>query len=72
MRLALIKNPFHQGDVEDILSIPLSQFEFEDEITWSLKSKGVFTVKSAYHLAINVINLASEALGSDDGGQKKL
>lgn len=59
----LIKNLLIPSDVEDILEISLGNLRDKDEITWNLESKGVFSVKSAYHLADN-IQRSKEASGS--------
>lgn len=59
----MIRRNFLPLDVEDILAIPIGTSPTKDEITWALESKGVFKVKSAYHLATN-IKKAKEASSS--------
>jgi hypothetical protein len=46
----LIEAKFFPHDVKAILSIPLSCTNQSDVIIWRGTSKGLFTVKSAYHL----------------------
>lgn len=65
----LIKDSFIPADAEEILSIPLGGQNRKDEVVWALDSKGVFSVKSAYHLAVQ-LNSANEASGSHVSGQK--
>lgn len=50
----VVKAKFTQRDVEDILNIPLGSPPPSDEIIWGQESKGCFTVKSAYHLAVSL------------------
>ena len=42
---------FHREEVEAICQIPLSQRDVNDDIIWLQNSKGLFTVKLAYHVA---------------------
>ncbi|KAL0008826.1 hypothetical protein SO802_010328 [Lithocarpus litseifolius] len=42
---------FHKEEVEAICQIPLSRRNVSDTIFWLHNSRGVFTVKSAYHMA---------------------
>jgi ribonuclease HI len=44
---------FLEEDVEEILKIPLRQ-GMEDSVAWSLDKKGVFSVKSAYRLGVDL------------------
>jgi hypothetical protein len=44
---------FVQEDVEDILQIPVRQ-GMEDTVAWHFDKKGVFSVKSAYMLGIDL------------------
>ncbi|XP_058181170.1 uncharacterized protein LOC131299601 [Rhododendron vialii] len=54
---ALIKSLFSNLDVESILSIPISSQGIRDKGTWHYTSNGSFSVKYAYHLAMNSIFL---------------
>lgn len=47
----VIKDSFLPCDVETILNMPKRNMTTEDEIIWGKDLKGIFTVKSAYHLA---------------------
>jgi hypothetical protein len=41
-------------DAEEVLKIRLSERNYEDYIAWHYEKSGVFTVKSAYHLALEL------------------
>ena len=47
---------FHREEAEAICQIPLSRRDVNDTIIWLHNSNGVFTVKSAYHVARNLGN----------------
>ena len=47
---------FHKEEVEAICQIPLSRRNVSDTIFWLHNSRGVFTVKSAYHVARRLLN----------------
>lgn len=57
----LLIQSFSPQDVEDIMNIPTGEKSSRDEIIWRYDKKGVFSVKSAYHLAVesNSSNQAS-------------
>ena len=42
-------------EVENILSIPIPHYPQEDQLIWVGNKKGIFTVKSAYFLAREII-----------------
>lgn len=65
----LIQSSFILADSEDILTIPLSRTDSKDEIIWNLEPKGVFSVKSAYHLAYQ-LSVSNEVSGSNSDGSK--
>jgi hypothetical protein len=46
-----LKDIFFDHDVEAILKINIPQSDVKDRIAWHLESNGVFSAKSAYHLA---------------------
>ena len=50
-RSDFIMEVFEKEDVEAICRIPLSRRYVEDSIVWLLNKKGLFTVKSAYKVA---------------------
>ena len=47
---------FHKEDVNAILQIPLSHRHTQDAIVWLLNKRGVYSVKSGYHVAIQSLN----------------
>ena len=51
----LIRATFLPFEADTILKIPLSHDLPEDKIIWLGNSRGVFTVKSAYHIAHNLM-----------------
>ena len=57
-----LKSSFLPFEVETILNIPLSHNLPEDKIIWVGNNKGVFSVKSAYYVALAMIN-------SSNGGE---
>ena len=54
--VSTIRASFLPFEVETILKIPLSHDLPEDKIIWIGYSRGNFTVKSAYHLALNLLD----------------
>ena len=50
-----LKSIFLPFEVETILNIPLSHYLPEDKIIWVGNNKGVFSVKSAYYMALAMI-----------------
>ena len=55
-RTEFIMNMFEQVDVEAICRIQLSQRDVEDTMIWLHLKKGLFTVKSAYKVAREVLH----------------
>ena len=51
-----LKSLFLPFEVDTILNIPLSHNLLEDKIIWVGNNKGVFSVKSAYYVALAMIN----------------
>jgi hypothetical protein len=41
---------FYEGDVEDILKIPVGRAGTGNYVAWNYTKNGIFSVKSAYHL----------------------
>lgn len=66
----LIERFFCPSNVEDILCISRGRRTSKDEIFWPLDTKGIFNIKSAYHLACKLA-LAQEASSSDLTDQRK-
>ncbi|KAG8364630.1 hypothetical protein BUALT_Bualt18G0017400 [Buddleja alternifolia] len=56
----LVRHIFWAPDVDVILSIPLARYAAEDTLVWHYTKNGLFSVKSAYHVARN---LGSTGLG---------
>lgn len=52
--LDLIRQHFLPHDVEDILNIPIGIRSSRDKIIWHPDKKGIFKVKGAYHLAMDI------------------
>ena len=50
----LIRNIFAPFDAEEILKIRLPNFEADDFVAWTAEKHGMFTVKSAYNLALDL------------------
>ena len=48
---SIMKNCFLTHEVEVILSIPINQSLLDDALVWACTKKGIFMVKSAYHVA---------------------
>lgn len=68
----LIWDIFWEEDVANILAIPI-RLACEDMVAWHLDSKGVFSVKSAYHVLEDNQELSrnfqrGESSGSSGGG----
>jgi hypothetical protein len=51
---AKIREFFLPSDVMAIMSIPLSTRRQADFIAWNFDSKGIFSVRSAYHMMVNL------------------
>ena len=51
-----LKSLFLPFEVETSLNIPLSHNLPEDKIIWVGNNKGVFSIKSAYYVALSMIN----------------
>ncbi|KAL0308654.1 UNVERIFIED_CONTAM: putative mitochondrial protein [Sesamum radiatum] len=52
----LVRNLFWHDEAESILAIPLSSVEGEDFFVWHHTATGMFSVKSAYHVAVSLAN----------------
>jgi hypothetical protein len=48
-----LEQVFLPKDVEIIKQIPLSTRQLRDRLIWTGREKGIFTVKSAYHLLLH-------------------
>ncbi|KAL0337807.1 UNVERIFIED_CONTAM: hypothetical protein Scaly_2055800 [Sesamum calycinum] len=52
----LVRTLFWHDEAESILAIPLSSVEGEDFFVWHHTANGMFSVKSAYHVAVSLAN----------------
>jgi hypothetical protein len=53
--VAKLNELFFEGDVADILKTPVGRAGSEDYVTWNYTKNGIFSVKSAYHLRMQII-----------------
>ncbi|XVF51873.1 hypothetical protein PTKIN_Ptkin04bG0219100 [Pterospermum kingtungense] len=53
----LLEDLFNARDVDEILKIPLSGFGGRDMRVWNFNNRGLYTVKSGYHLAMELLEL---------------
>lgn len=60
---SLVRQTFHQDDVQTILSIPIAE-DYDDCISWHFDPKGIFSVKSAYMVQLE---LEKHEQGTDAG-----
>lgn len=51
----LIKNNFNLNDVDEILKIPLLRCEQNDAVIWRFHKKGIYLVKSAYQVCVDML-----------------
>jgi hypothetical protein len=63
--ISLLEGVFSSRDVQEILQIPLSLRQVEDDWYWFFDSKGVYTVKLAYRQLLLCDNPPSNNSGTD-------
>jgi hypothetical protein len=67
----MVRNIFMPYDAQEILKIRLPRYDQEDFISWTPDKHGLFTVKSAYNLALDLRNNSppnsSNSLNGDRG-----
>ena len=63
-RADLVKSIFLPFEANTILNIPISYNLSEDKLIWVGNRKGVFTVKSAYYVALNLVDCTDEGESS--------
>ena len=63
-RAVLVKSIFLPFEADTILNIPISYNLPEDKLIWVGNRKGVFTVKSAYYVALNLVDYADKGESS--------
>jgi ribonuclease HI len=60
----LIKTLLYPHDVDEVLKIRLSDRAPEDHIAWFYEKSGLFSVRSAYHLAVQLENSTQSSASS--------
>ena len=60
----LLRDLFHEHDVQSILQIKIPQRDVEDQIAWHYEKSGVFSVKSAYRLGMHLNHRAEDTSNS--------
>lgn len=60
----LIMTKFHKEDVEAILRIPLSRRQVVDSVMWLHTTIGIYSVKSGYYVATQILKEADWAESS--------
>ena len=63
-KVDLVKSIFLPFEADTILNIPISYNLLEDKLIWAGNRKGVFTVKSAYYVALNMVVSSNEGESS--------
>jgi hypothetical protein len=54
-------------DVEEVMKIRPMQYGYKDFVAWYYEKSGIFTVKSAYKLAIRAKQMNESQSGSSSG-----
>ena len=67
-----IKAIFHTDEAEAICQIPLSRRNVHDSVFWLHNSRGLFSVKSAYHVARRLLTDANREGTSRKGAGKNI
>lgn len=67
----LIQSIFWEEETKAILSIPVGQFQREDKLIWAMIEKGIFTIKSAYFLVLNLFKGESKGAPSNTEAQTR-
>ena len=63
---------FHRDEAEAICQIPLSRRNVPDSLFWLHNSRGLFSVKSAYHVARRLLTEANRGGTSLEGAEKNI
>ena len=71
-KVDLIKSIFLPFEAKTILNIPISYNLPEEKIIWAAKKKGVFSVKSAYYVALNLVDSSEEGESSYGNPKEQL
>nr|XP_023929366.1 uncharacterized protein LOC112040708 [Quercus suber] len=67
-----IKAIFHTDEVEAIGQIPLSRRNVLDSVFWLHNSRGLFSVKSAYHVVRRLLTVANQGGKLTEGAAKNI
>lgn len=67
----MIKENFNLVEAETILNLPLRKGKSKDEIIWNLDKRGMFSIKSVYHLTMT-LSYKDEASVSDLSKQSSM
>jgi hypothetical protein len=66
----LVRKIFMPYDAEEILKIRLPKYEEEDLISWRPEKHGLFTVRSAYNLALDLHNKTPPSSSTSTNGDR--
>lgn len=64
--MEMIRASFIESEDNLILQTPLPKRDMNDDNIWGLNKKEVFSVKSAYHLGIDYLNMATTSSSNND------
>ena len=70
--MEVVQSTFSHYDAEEILNIRLPSFEADDFISWVPEKHGMFTVRSAYNLALDLRNKPLPGPNSNTNGDHSL
>ena len=62
---SVVVDLFSEAEVDIILKLPLSSRSIMDSLVWHFDNKGLYTVKSGYHVAHTTVNFENHASPSD-------
>jgi hypothetical protein len=70
--VTLLRGLLYPHDVSEVLKIRLSKRALEDRIAWMYEKTGMFSVRSAYHLAVHLEAMEQDQMSTSahaDGGR---
>jgi hypothetical protein len=68
----MVQEIFLEHVAKEILNIRLPSFEVEDSVAWSLEKNGVFSVRSAYRLTLDLRNIPPPTTSTSLNGDRSL
>jgi hypothetical protein len=68
----VVRRIFKNYDAEEILKIRLPNYESEEFISWTLERHGLFTVRNAYNLALDLRNNITQNTSTNGNGDRGL